>query len=93
MSDNPPGAYDTGSSGFDATRNADNPVMADERPPEVTDVQPPSTISDDTWNHAVGAWIDAHVRSSPIAQASGAWDHLHAVLPRLRELLERELKI
>ena len=82
----PPGAYDTGGSAFDAIRNADNPVS-------VAAPAPPSAVPQEAWDRAVGAWINAHVRSSPITQgASGAWEHLHNVLPKLKELLERELK-
>lgn len=46
-------------------------------------------ISQDVWDRAVGTWLDDHVRSSPIAQAPAAWQHLNDVLPRLREILAR----
>ena len=53
----------------------------------------PTAIPQAAWDRAVGAWLDGHVRSSPIAQgAAGAWEHLHNVLPQLRELLEQELR-
>ena len=102
MSDEPTGAYDTGGSGFDATRNADNPVGVEgaggpEAAPTVNvspTAEPASTaIPQASWDRAVGDWINAHVRSSPITQgASGAWEHLNSVLPKLKEFLEREIK-
>ena len=106
MSDKPPGAYDTGGSGFDATRAADTsaaaPQEAAERPPSAGGINvppvaepapaPPGAVPQAAWDRAVGAWIDAHVRSSSIAQSGDAWAHLNAVLPRLRALLEQELK-
>ena len=102
MPDEPTGAYDTGGSGFDATRAADTsaaaPQEAAERPPSAGGINvPPSAepapaVPQAAWDRAVGAWIDAHVRSSSIAQSGDAWAHLNAVLPRLRALLEQELK-
>jgi hypothetical protein len=110
MSDKPPGAYDTGGSGFDATRAADTSAAAPQeaagRPPSAGGIDVPpaagpapaapvdasTAVPQAAWDRAVGAWIDAHVRSSPIAQSGDAWAHLNAVLPRLRTLLEQELK-
>lgn len=94
MSDEPTGAYDTGGSGFDATRNADNPVGVEASQAEpAVDVPPAAAIPQASWDRAVGDWINAHVRSSPITQgASGAWEHLNSVLPKLKEFLEREIK-
>lgn len=84
----------------DKPEDVDNPVsqevaVADDAPTsEITVAAAPTTvIPQDTWDHAVAAWINDHVRSSPIAQgAAGAWEHLHAALPRLKELLEREIR-
>ena len=98
MSDKPTGAYDTGGSGFDATRDADNPVaethaVAPVAPVKIAVTTAKSTVSQSAWDHAVGEWIDLHIRSSPIAQGThGAWEHLLDSLPKLKELLERELK-
>jgi hypothetical protein len=50
-----------------------------------------SVISDDAWSVALGSWIDAHVRNSPVASATEAWNHLMSVLPNLRARLETEL--
>ena len=49
-------------------------------------------ISDEAWDRAFGAWIRDHGRSTPLSQNTEAWNHLNAVAPRLRELLERELR-
>ena len=98
MADEPSGAYDTGGSAFDATRAAAAPQEAAGGPEAgpAVDVPPtaepaPTPIPQASWDRAVGAWFHYHVRSSPIAQATGAWEHLNTVLPRLKELLEREL--
>lgn len=48
-------------------------------------------ISDVKWAAAVRRFVDEHVRNSPVAAATEAWNHLHSVLPRLRECLEAEL--
>lgn len=48
-------------------------------------------ISLQTWNDVVGRWIADHVRSSVIAQHSGAWNRLNEVLPKLHALLNSEL--
>ncbi len=105
--DKPPGAYDTGGSGFDATRASDTSAAAPGAPEAAPAVGIPPTVEpasaggagastaipQPAWDRAVGAWISSHVRSSPITQgASGAWEHLNAVLPRLKALLEQELK-
>ena len=63
------------------------------KPTSTASADAPTAIPQAAWDRAVGAWVDAHARSSPIAQAAGAWEHLHSVLPRLKEFLERELKI
>ena len=52
----------------------------------------PTAIPTDSWNAAVGWWIDAHVRNSPIAGATEAWNHLMSALPHLHTHLNTELK-
>lgn len=68
-------------------------VEENEAAPTVVVVgEPRAVISDEAWNRAVGTWIDRHLRSTPLSQASDAWNHLSLTLPRLREYLERELR-
>lgn len=52
---------------------------------------PAATIPEETWETAVSTWINDHLRNSPVAGATEAWNHLHAVLPHLRQYLESEL--
>jgi hypothetical protein len=53
---------------------------------------PPNEIDDDAWIVATSRWINEHVRSSPIARSTEAWNHLGLILPHLRGMLEEELK-
>jgi|HubBroStandDraft_6_1064221.scaffolds.fasta_scaffold844832_2 hypothetical protein len=48
-------------------------------------------ISDESWAHASSAWLNSHVRNSPISQSVEAWNHLGLVLHKLRDHLELEL--
>ena len=65
--------------------------QAAESPSQPTVTSAPVAISDASWEAATGAWINSHVRNSPMA-VSESWNHLSTVLPRLRELLETELR-
>jgi hypothetical protein len=53
---------------------------------------PPPLIPVDVWTVATSRWINNHVRNSPIAQSTEAWNHLGVVLQHLYGLLEDELK-
>ena len=54
---------------------------------------PVKVISDEAWERAFTAWRDGYLRSSPVAQNTEGWNHLHSVMGRFRELLEAELKV
>jgi len=49
-------------------------------------------ISDSAWQAAVGSWMDRHVKNSPIAQNTDAYNHLSSIADNLRDLLEIELR-
>lgn len=51
-----------------------------------------SPIPAHVWEAAVGSWVRDHVRNSPIASATEAWNHLMGILPHLKARLETELK-
>ncbi len=92
--DEPKGAFDTGGSAFDATRNADNPVSAVAAAPAEKGSLEEAAISDfdAAWNRAVGPWLDS-LRSSPITQATNnAWGYLQDQLPRLKTLVQAEME-
>ena len=59
---------------------------------EVKAVAQTTAISDVAWSAAVGAWVAADIRSSPIAQTPAAWNHFQDVLPKFRAHLEAALK-
>jgi hypothetical protein len=44
-------------------------------------------VSDAVWESALNVWINAHVRNSPIAGATEAWNHLMGALPDLKVAL------
>lgn len=44
------------------------------------------------WDTAVGTWTKDHLRNSPLSGATEAWNHLMGALPKLKTLLEAELK-
>jgi len=75
---------------------SDIPPTATSISDEDVRVMPPvgagTAISDTAWNTAVGAWIAADIRSSPIAQTSAAWNHFQDSLPKFRAHLEAALK-
>ena len=54
--------------------------------------KPEPRFSDEAWDRAFNAWRDNWLRSSPVAQNTEGWNHLHSVMGRFRELLEAELK-
>lgn len=59
--------------------------------PEAPAVPVGPLISDGLWSVATSTWIHNHIRNSPIAQSTEAWQHLGLVLPQLRGYLESEL--
>lgn len=57
---------------------------------------PAVTVSEDTSktvaiNRGVRAWVDKHVRNSPVARSTEAWNHLQKILPELAPLIEKEV--
>lgn len=40
---------------------------------------------------AIAGWVGAHVLNSPIAQATGAYNHLLSVLPHLAQAILKEI--
>ena len=67
--------------------------MSDEfRTETVLPVSIPPLISDESWSAASSAWINNHIRNSPVSQAVEAWNHIGAALPLLRGYLENELR-
>lgn len=81
--------FDNGNQSSDEIA-APKPAYLDE-PKAVAESATNGSIPEETWNRAVAAWVNNHVRNSPISGASEAWNHLHAVIPRLREFLEKEM--
>jgi hypothetical protein len=64
---------------------------------ETTPIPPVSPVSsgpidDSSWESAIGQWINNHLRNSPLAGATEAWNHVMGALPHLRTYLETELK-
>ena len=51
-----------------------------------------SVISDEVWESAAGEWINSHLRSSPLAGATDAWNHVMGAIPHFRSILEAALK-
>lgn len=49
-------------------------------------------LSNEIWAVASSRWINDHIRNSPVAQSTEAWNHLGSVLHKLREYLEAEMK-
>lgn len=47
--------------------------------------------NDEHWMEIVNEWVDSHVRNSPIAANSEAWNHLHSALEGLRDILKKKL--
>jgi len=43
------------------------------------------------WMKAADLWIHGHMRNSPLAEATQAWNHVMAKLPLLGALVEAEL--
>lgn len=70
------------------------PAPVGERGPEVVaqSAGPGALIPDQTWSRACDAWIADHIRSSPVAQAAEAWNHLMQALPHLKGFVETELR-
>ena len=65
----------------------------DEVPVErVTQEPEPQTISTNGWAEAVAVWVDSHIRNSPVAQSTAAWNHLMASLEHLRVHVNAHLK-
>lgn len=62
-------------------------TMIEPARPESVPVSNSVSIPDSTWETAVARWIESHVRNSPIAGSTEAWNHLHSVLPKLKEFL------
>ena len=46
---------------------------------------------DAAWAIALANWTSRYIRNSPVAQSTEAWNHLGAVMPQLKTLLEAEL--
>ena len=51
----------------------------------------PEIIPTAAWEAALGNWLGAHVRGTPVTEAAQAWAHLSSVLPELKTFLEAEL--
>lgn len=67
-------------------------VTATEAPPIPKGATvPPPAIPDEAWDAAVGEWLSACVRGSPLSQDVGAWNRLNEVLPKLRGFLNDTL--
>lgn len=71
----------------------DPPQSASEGTSQPVTEEPTPSDEDRAWERALGAWVDAEVRSTPISQHGPGWDHLiNVALPKLRGYVERELK-
>lgn len=49
------------------------------------------TISDEAWDEAVNEFMSTAMQNSAMSQATEAWNHLVASLPRFRKILESKL--
>lgn len=79
--------------------------MSDDRPEYQPDSQPEtesqplvvdtgptqSTPFADAWAEATNTWIHGHMRNSPLAEATQAWNHVMGKLPLLGALVETAL--
>lgn len=50
-----------------------------------------STPFADAWAEATNLWIHGHLRNSPLAEATQAWNHVMGKLPLLGALVETAL--
>lgn len=50
-----------------------------------------TTAIEEIWDEAIGEWFNSSMRNSAMAQATGAWNHLTASLPKLLEILKSKL--
>jgi hypothetical protein len=46
---------------------------------------------DDLWPEIVSLWLSANIHNSPVAQSTGAYNHLLAALPALRQAITEKL--
>lgn len=76
---------------YEGEKAADQPEPEPEPMATATTEATPA-IPDDTWKAATEAWINNHIRSSPLARSSEAWNHLMRSLPLLKGFVETELK-
>ena len=76
----------------EAITTADAPVIYPKEPAPEQEAAAAPIISDESWAAATTAWIDNHVRSSPLSQSSAAWNHLMRSLPLLKGFVETQLK-
>lgn len=53
---------------------------------------PDGVISLAAWEKVVGEWVNAHVRNSPVALSTDAWNHLMGALTHLRTHVNSHLK-
>ena len=67
--------------GLDATNHISTAKPA---PAELAPVQP---HDDRRIDQVIEAWTDGHLRNSPLAQATQAWNHLLSSLPALKAML------
>jgi hypothetical protein len=52
---------------------------------------PSSSPFADAWAEATNLWIHGHLRNSPLAEATQAWNHVMGKLPLLGALVETSL--
>ena len=80
----------------DQTQGQDPAVGTADQPQSQAQVQASapedSPVPDNAWDAALARWLNEHVRGSPIAQATEAWNHLNGTIHHLRDYLVEELK-